>query len=119
MQSFLDKRNYGAVMRETGHATEYLEQGDGCPMFPGYQIQFELEYSCLMTGYQQIGAESIIEIRAPTVGHELNAMALHKTHFDAEDRSDPSGLTICYEFSFEGLAFRNGSRHQVAAEPVC
>lgn len=82
-------------------------------MFPGYQIQFELEYSCSMTGYQQIGAESRIEIR------EIRTMALHKTHFDAEDRSDPSCLTICYEFSFEGLALRNGSRHQVAAEPVC
>ena len=44
-------------------------------------------------------------------------MALHKTHFDAEGRSDPSGLTVCYEFSFEGLAFRNGSRYQLAAEP--
>ena len=87
----------------------------------GYQIQLELEYSCLMTGYQQIGAENIIEIReirAPTVRHESNAVALHKTHFDAEDRSHPSGLTVCYEFSFKGLAFRNGSRHQVAAEPV-
>lgn len=73
-------------------------------------------------GLSQIGAENIIEIReirAPTVRHELNAVALHKTHFDAEDRSDPSCLTICYEFSFEDLAFRNGSRHQVAAEPVC
>lgn len=60
-----------------------------------------------------MGAESIIEIgeiRAPTARHESGAMALHKTHFDAEDRSDPSCLTICYEFSFEGLAFRNGSR---------
>lgn len=49
-------------------------------MFPGYQIQFELEYSCLMAGYQQIRAESIIEIRetrAPIARHESNAMALH------------------------------------------
>jgi hypothetical protein len=81
VQSFLDKRNYGAVMRGAGHATGYLEQGDGCPMlctsratldgtFPGYQIQSEPEYSCLMMGYRQIGAGDIIEIteiRAPTV----------------------------------------------------
>ena len=54
----------------------------------------------------------IREIRPLAVRHESNAVALHKTH-----RSDPSGLAICYEFSFEGfLAFRNGSRHQVAAE---
>jgi hypothetical protein len=84
-------------------------------MFPGYQIQFELEYSCLMAGYQQIRAESIIEIRetrAPIARHESNYGTTYKTHFNAEDRSDPSCLTICYEFSFEGLAFQNGSRHQ-------